>query len=167
MKKLLSLALLFATTFCQAQHATYDSSLFDFWVGNWNATWKTPDGKVAKGTNRIEKILGGTVIQENFSDEQQSFLGTSISVYNPQQKLWHQAWADNQGGYFDFEGAIDGEKRIFRTKLREVNGARIVQRMVFYDIKPDAFNWDWELSKDGGNTWQLQWQINYTRKAEM
>jgi hypothetical protein len=167
MKKPLSILLLFICGTALAQSVPYDSALFDFWVGDWKLTWKGADGKPAKGTNRIERILGGPVIQENFADEQQSFLGTSITVYNPQQKLWHQAWADNQGSYFDFEGAVDGDKRIFHTKPREVNGATIIQRMVFYDIRHDAFMWDWEISKDAGKTWQLQWQISYARKSGM
>jgi hypothetical protein len=167
MKNSFTIKLILITCSAHSQTTPYDSALFDFWVGNWNLTWKNPDGTLAKGTNRIEKILGGTVIQENFSDEQQSFLGTSISVYNPQQKKWHQAWADNQGGYFDLQGAVDGDKRIFQTQPREVNGAKVVQRMVYYDIKRDAFTWDWELSKDGGKTWQLQWQINYVRETGM
>ncbi len=141
-----------------------DSTLFDFWVGDWDLTWTTNDGKTAKGTNRIVKILDGKVIQENFSFASGEFKGTSISVYNPVKKIWHQAWADTQGGYFDLEGDLDGEKRIFKTKLQQQNGQQIIKRMVFYDIKSGSLTWDWVLSRDGGATWQLQWRINYVRK---
>jgi hypothetical protein len=141
-----------------------DSTLFDFWVGDWDLTWTTNDGKTAKATNRIVKILDGKVIQENFSFSSGQFKGTSISVYNPVKKTWHQAWADTQGGYFDLEGDVDGDKRIFKTKPQQQNGQQIIRRMVFYDIKPGSLKWDWELSRDGGATWQLQWRINYVRK---
>ena len=140
-----------------------DSTLFDFWVGNWSASWKNADGTDGKGSNRITKILDDKVIFENFEDSK-GFKGTSISVYNPQKKEWHQAWADNQGGYFDFEGFVEGEKRGFKTKPKEANGKAYVSRMVFYDIKKDSFNWDWEGSTDGGKTWQLNWRINYKKK---
>lgn len=141
-----------------------DSALFDFWVGDWDLTWKNASGKIEKGTNSVVKILDGKVIQENFSFASGAFKGTSISVYNSSRKIWHQAWADSQGGYFDFEGDVDGNKRIFKTRLREQNGQKIIQRMVFYDIKSDSFTWDWEQSRDGGVTWQLQWRINYVRR---
>ena len=140
-----------------------DSSLFDFWVGKWDLSWSNGDGTKGSGTNTIEKILDGKVIQENFVDVK-GFKGTSISVYNSTRKTWHQAWADNQGGYYDFDGDVDGDKRIFKTKGRVINGNTYIQRMVFYNITQQSMVWDWELSKDGGKTWELQWRINYVRK---
>ena len=141
-----------------------DSTLFDFWVGKWDLTWTNSQGLIERGTNHIEKIIGGKVIQENFSFASGTFKGTSISVYNPAKQTWHQAWADTQGSYFDFVGDVEGEKRIFKTRVKEQGGQMIIQRMVFYDIKSDSLKWDWEISRDGGSTWQLQWRINYVRK---
>lgn len=140
---------------------------FDFWVGNWDLTWEMANGATGKGVNIIEKTLDGKVIQENFealdAGQISGFKGTSISVYNPRSKSWHQAWADNQGGYFDFIGEIDGDKRIFKTKAIERDGQTIISRMVFYEIEKDQFKWDWERTTDGGKTWNLQWRINYQR----
>ncbi len=147
---------------------TLDSASFDFWVGKWDLTWDDGDGKVGKGTNHIVKTLDQKVIQENFvamKGQLAGFKGTSLSVFNPNKKEWHQAWADNQGGYFDFIGDFDGDKRIFKTKPFERDGKTLVLRMVFYDISDEALTWDWERSEDGGKTWSLRWQINYV-KAE-
>lgn len=141
-----------------------DSTLFDFWVGDWNLEWINADGSKSYGTNKIEKTLDGKVIQENFRYPKGGAKGISISVYNTKQKTWHQAWADNGGSYYDFEGAVDGEKRIFKTKEKEVNGTKVTQRMVFYNIQTNSMSWDWELTKDDGKSWQLQWRIFYTRK---
>jgi hypothetical protein len=156
--------LLFPCSISAQSLSVHDSALFDFWIGDWDLTWKNASGKTEKGTNSIVKILDGKVIQENFSFASGTFKGTSISVYNATKKTWHQAWADTQGSYFDFEGDVEGNKRIFRTRLREQNGQKIIQRMVFYDIERDSLTWDWELSRDGGVTWELQWRINYLRK---
>lgn len=165
MKNTLLLVLCFLSVMVSAQitPSQTDSTLFDFWVGKWDLTWDNSDGTKGSGTNTIERILDGKVIQENFVD-QKGFKGTSITVFNPVRKTWHQAWADNQGGYYDFDGLGDGTKRIFKTKGKEINGIKYVQRMVFYDIEKDALKWDWELSKDGGVTWQLQWRIFYKRR---
>ena len=142
---------------------------FDFWVGKWDLKWDLGEGKVGRGVNHIVKTLDGKVIQENFeatdSGPMTGFKGTSISVFNPNTKVWHQAWADNQGGYFDFRGEIDGDKRIFKTKPLVNKDQNLVMRMVFYDISEDAFTWDWERSQDGGETWTLAWRINYTRSS--
>lgn len=147
-------------------YAQLDSTTFDFWVGKWDASWQNPQGVTEKGTNFIEKILDGRVIQEHFvilSGQNKGFKGTSISVYNPVTKSYHQAWADNSGGYFDFIAEVDGEKKIFTTQPRKRGDDTIIQRMVFYDIKHESFTWDWELTKDHGKTWSLQWRIHYTR----
>lgn len=140
---------------------------FDFWVGEWEVSWDEGEGRVGKGINTIEKILDEAVIQENFrilEGQNAGFKGTSISVYQKRFETWRQAWADNQGGYFDFRGNIEGDKRIFQTTDRNMgDGSTMTQRMVFYDINKDSFTWDWEASKDGGETWTLNWRIQYKR----
>ncbi|MEO9483615.1 MAG: hypothetical protein ABJG47_09230 [Ekhidna sp.] len=152
------------TAYTQApQPSAEDLSKLDFWVGKWNLTWEG-----GKGTNLIEKKLDGRVIQENFEAIEGGFkgyLGTSISTFNPQDGKWHQAWADNNGGYIDLVGIMDGETRIFQmTSPRQLpNGTTSISRMRFYNIQKDSFVWDWEASADGGESWQLSWRINYQR----
>lgn len=152
-----------------AQEVDKATTQYDFWLGDWNLTWDDGNGTIGKGTNRIQIILDGVVIQENFEalvGQLKGFKGTSISVYNPTTKQWKQAWADNQGSYFNFVGEIDGDKRIFKTQVFVRGEKKIIQRMVFYDITHDKLTWDWEKSEDGGTTWQLQWRINYERAKE-
>ncbi|MCR9133659.1 MAG: hypothetical protein NXI08_13840 [bacterium] len=140
---------------------------FDFWVGNWDLTWQHTDGSEGTGTNLIEKTLDGVVIQENFralTGAYAGLKGTSLSVYNPQTKTWKQAWADNQGSYFDFTGVVENGQRIFQTEEQTLaDGRTLIQRMRFYDIEQDTFKWDWESSFDGGVTWTLNWRIFYRR----
>jgi hypothetical protein len=45
-----------------------------------------------------------------------------------------------------------------------VRGEACKQRMVWYNIESDRFDWNWERSDDGGNTWRVLWQIKYKRK---
>lgn len=139
---------------------------FNFWLGEWELTWEDSDGSIANGTNYIERVLDGMVIKENFeahSGSYEGYKGKSYSVYNPRTGLWHQTWVDNNSGYLDFQGEIDGDKRIFLRKGVNPQGNEILQRMVFHDISKDSFTWDWELSEDNGQTWQLRWQIFYER----
>ncbi len=144
-----------------------DGTEFDFWVGDWNLTWEYPDGSQGTGTNHIIKTLDGKVLQENFqatdSGAYSGFKGTSISVYNPNSKSWHQAWADNQGGYFNFTGIVENGQRIFQTSGTGTEGKPIL-RMRFYQIQDNSLTWDWERSTDDGQTWELRWRIYYKRK---
>jgi hypothetical protein len=158
---LLSCALV-TSSFSQENENTW----FDFWVGAWDATWEEANGKTGKGTNVIQKTLDNTVLQENFKvieGSSKGYLGTSLSVYNPKKKTWHQGYADNQGAYFNFIGERQGDKRIFKTEMVVAGEKQIIQRMVFYDIKEKTMTWDWESSEDGGRTWKLNWRISYTR----
>ena len=143
---------------------------FDFWIGKWEATWDEGEGKTGKGTNQIEWILDDKVIQEHFEiveGQSKGFKGTSISVYRSKQQEWRQAWADNQGGYYDFIGSVDGSKRIFQTQaIKQSDGQYLIQRMVFYNIEENTMIWDWESSLDQGKTWTLLWRIHYERIEE-
>ena len=153
---LLLLTMLSLTVYAQDQ-----SQAFDFWVGTWEVKWQG-----GSGINTITKTVDDKVLQENFeiTDGQNTgFKGTSISVYNPKSGLWHQAWADNNGGYYNFIGEIGEGKRIFKTLPIEKDGKTYIQRMAFKNIKEDGFNWYWEGSQDGGNTWNLLWEIAYSR----
>lgn len=150
----------------QNKSETDSENAFDFWVGDWEVSWQTADGKTITARNTIEKTLDGKVLQENFVDANSGFKGTSISVFNPKDNTWHQAWADNQGGYFDFIGETEKHKRIFKTHPQKDGNKTIIKRMVFKDITAETFTWDWELSDDAGQTWTLQWRIHYKRLAQ-
>jgi hypothetical protein len=130
---------------------------FDFWLCEWEVSW----GEDSKGTNHVLRILGDKIIQENFSSP--DLQGMSVSSYNPNRELWCQTWVDNSGTYLDFTGKFeDGKMILMRDAV--IKGQAIKQRMVWYNIEADQFDWNWERSDDEGKTWQVQWQIKYKRK---
>jgi hypothetical protein len=139
----------------------------DFWVGEWDLTWPAQgSGPAGTGTNRVEKILGGCVIQENFAGGgPQPLNGHSVSTYSVREKVWKQTWVDDQGGYLDFTGTFqNGEMRLSRHAVGPDGKPRLM-RMVFTNIKPDSFDWRWEASADDGKTWKVNWPIHYKRKG--
>lgn len=130
---------------------------FDFWLGGWNCTW-ADDGKA---TNHVLRIMSDKVIQENFDGA--GLIGMSVSVYDPERKVWCQTWVDNSGSYLDFTGKFeDGKMILMRDAI--VKGEACKQRMVWYNIETNEFDWNWERSDDSGNTWRVLWQIKYKRK---
>ena len=132
-------------------------SQFDFWLGEWDCTW----GEDGKGTNHVLRIMDDKIIQENFSAPE--LKGMSVSVYDSERKLWCQTWVDNNGSYLDFTGGFN-EGKMLLSRDAIVRGEACKQRMVWYNIKTDQFDWNWERSDDAGNTWRVQWQIKYKRK---
>ena len=129
---------------------------FDFWLGEWEARW-AEDGK---GTNHVERILDDKVVQEDFQGT--DLHGLSFSVYDNVRRLWCQNWVDNSGSYLDFTGKFeDGKMILVRDAI--VRGEKCKQRMVWFDIHEDQFQWNWERSDDNGQTWRTLWHIQYTR----
>lgn len=163
MSRYLFILLLFISLSVKAQDADVLKA-FDFWVGEWEAHWIDANGNEIIGENRIEKIMGGSVFQEHFSDTSTGFLGGILSVFSPADSLWHQAWADNSGGYIDLVGIIEKDIRIFQTRPVVSGDNTIIRRMLFYNIGPKSFDWDWEISTDGDKTWALRWRIKYIKK---
>ena len=137
---------------------------FDFWLGKWSLTW----GENGKGTNTIRRILGGCVIEEQFDGTPSTpLVGMSVSTWSTHWTRWHQTWVDNQGSYLDFTGEWDDiDEKMILSRSDVVQGKPVQQRMVWYDITPDALEWNWERSEDGGMTWDVQWNIHYRRVVD-
>lgn len=142
-------------------------SLYDFWVGEWHLTWTNKDGEEYHGENIIRRIMDDHVIEENFralDGNLAGFEGKSWTVYDQASSQWKQTWVDNQGSYLDFTGQTDGDKRIFIREGTGPDGKKVYSRMVFHHITADAFDWDWQRSRDGTG-WETVWAIHYERKS--
>lgn len=135
---------------------------FDFWLGEWDVTWG--DGQHAR--NRIEAVLDGHVILENFDGRAAIPLqGMSVSVFHPVREVWQQTWVDNTGNYWSFAGRLAEGRMILATTV-ERDGQPIGLRMVWFNLQPNALDWHWERSDDGGQTWSVLWALHYTRRAQ-
>jgi len=169
MRNLLTPLLLCISLFAYSQPDIPEEQYFDFWIGEWSLTWQDSDSTIGTGKNIIARVLNDKVIKENFEGLTgllEGYIGKSWSVFNPQTKEWKQTWVDNQGAYLDFRAEFSGENRMFVRKFTGPKGKEVYQRMVFRDIKENSFTWDWQSSLDGGETWNLQWQIQYKRSEE-
>lgn len=146
-----------------------DSTLFDFWLGDWEASWQENGSVKVLGENHLSRDFKGWVIHEQFKvndGASKGFEGASWTVFNKREQKWLQTWVDNGGAYMAFDGKLDGNNRIFERTTIDKKGNSLMQRMVFKDIKPESFTWDWESSADGGKTWKLSWQIFYKRMSK-
>jgi hypothetical protein len=129
------------------------ASDFDFWLGSWRVSW----GDDAWGTNRIEKILDGRVVREEFDGRPGTTLrGWSLSAYHEEDGVWQQAWVDDQGGFLVFRGG-------FRGGVMELAGDRRGEpvRMRWLDIGDDSLTWVWE--RQAGGKWETLWKLSYDR----
>ena len=91
--------------------------------------------------------------------------GMSVSIYDVRSGAWKQTWVDNQGGYLDFTGEFKDGQMILSRQAKTPDGKPVQQRMVWKNIFPAAFDWSWERSLDGGQTWQVLWPLHYQRSG--
>ena len=147
--------------------AAAEQKQLDFWVGEWELTWPgAKSGDLGHGTNSIQRLLDGCVVQENFSAQASGHLrGTSVSTFDANAGKWKQTWVDNEGGYLDFVGEFKDGQMILQREAVGKNGAKSLQRMVWKNIGANQLDWSWEASQDGGKSWQVQWPIHYKRKS--
>src|ERR1051326_941533 len=135
----------------------------DFWLGDWDVYDLKSGAK--DGTNRIEKILKGCAIIENWSDSTASE-GKSLFYVVRATGQWRQVWVEDSGGMKEkalldsytgdglrFQGEIlhrDGTSHLDRTTLQPTVGSRVRQTI--------------EISRDHGKTWEVVYDAEYRRR---
>lgn len=154
----------------QERCASAEARQLDFWLGEWELSWPASqtggeEGETGTGTNKLTRLFGDCVIEENFATSDGKFQGRSVSVYDEAAGIWRQTWVDSAGTYLSFTGGKTEDGFELRTEPSERDGETVVQRMVFTDITDDSLHWTWQGSRDGGTTWNDLWNISYSRTA--
>ncbi|HVT73044.1 MAG TPA: hypothetical protein VHD61_07895 [Lacunisphaera sp.] len=131
----------------------------DFWVGTWKVV--LADGQKA-GDNRIEKLLGGFALQENWS-EPDHHEGKSWFYFHRLENRWKQVWVTD-GGFVkekaQEEGAPPGSVR-FQGVVIGKGGVRILDRTTLTPMPEGRVRQVIETSRDEGATWQTGFDAIY------
>lgn len=137
---------------------------FDFWIGDWDVF--SPNGQQA-GESHVELILDSCIIFENWKSANGRYAGKSFNKYNSTKKQWTQNWVDDKGGGNDFYGSFTDEKMILQTEpflLKKDTMA--IRRMTFFHLSIDKVRQLGEISRDNGNTWAVQYDLEYRRRKQ-
>lgn len=134
---------------------------FDFWIGDWDVT--TPDGKPA-GTNRIEVVLGGCALLENW-DGAGGGSGKSLSLYVAADKQWNQTWVDSSGNRAVLTGGLEGTRMVLRNAWTTPAGAHMRTELSWTPLPDGTVRQVWKQSKDDGKTYQTTFDGLYRKRA--
>ena len=155
---------------------------FDFWYGRWHnrnrrlvkrlqgcTEWETFDAIGAAWP-----LPGGIGNYDDFvpQDWRPGFVGMSLRIFSPQTKLWSIYWLENQtgglkdgellppviGGFKDGVGIFEGDDTF--------EGKPIRVRFVWSDITPTSARWEQFFSPDGGQSWESNWVMEFTRVSD-
>lgn len=132
---------------------------FDFWVGAWDVFG--PDGEKA-GTNVIEKRDGGCTLLESWTSASGG-TGTSINFYDERAGRWHQTWMGSGGGALYLDGGLDEDGNMV---LSSDPDASPIQRITWTPNDDGTVRQHWQVSKDGGQTWETAFDGTYVRRGE-
>ncbi len=133
---------------------------FDFWIGEWRVT--TQQGQFV-GDNRIERVEGGCLLQENWTDGRGE-TGRSMNFFDAVLGKWRQVWMSPTGGALELTGEFkDGAMR-FVGERHDINGKTVPARLTFFKLGADKVRQFAEHSTDGGKTWTTSYDFLYTRK---
>ena len=148
---------------------------FDFLLGTWdvNATRRNPDGSVLhyEADWRATSLDGGRMVMDEFrargADGKPVSNYVTLRTYSPATRRWEMAglasmqpaapmkwqgvWRDGEM-HIEAEGA-DPQGRAVRTRIR------------FFDIRPDSFAWESQVSLDGGTRWMPAASLSARRVA--
>jgi len=137
-----------------------EAKQFDFWVGNWKVT--TPDGTVA-GHNNIKSILGGRVVQENYTTPG-LYSGHSYNSYNEGKTRWEQFWVDNTGTVLHLTGGLnDGGQMVLSGERVNPQGQTVMDRITWTPNEDGTVRQQWEVCAVGEETWSTLFDGTYTR----
>jgi hypothetical protein len=138
--------------------SSVEARQFDFWIGEWTVT---ANGKEA-GTNRITSILGGCVLLEEY-ESPGGYAGKSFNFYDESTGKWHQTWVDNSGLRLRLTGEFaDGRMVLSGTSQR--TGKTVIDRITWHNNPDGTVRQVWDVSGDGGATWNTVFDGLYTRK---
>jgi tetratricopeptide (TPR) repeat protein len=129
---------------------------FDFWVGDWDVF--AADKQV--GHNRIERILGGCALQENWTDLYGD-TGRSLNYYDPASGKWKQNWVDENGGLVWYEGEVRDGEMLFHGENIAADGRKLLARVRLGPLTDGTVHHVIEHSKDGGKTWAVAFDAVY------
>lgn len=132
---------------------------FDFWVGEWRVTWKTPQGQPAEGRNSIQRVLDGCAIEEHWHGDDGSE-GKSLSFFDPSAQRWHQAYVDKTAQPLLLEGAFEGRSLVLTGKSRR-GGLETFHRITWSPLA-DGVRQHWEQSANG-RTWETVFDGRYEK----
>jgi hypothetical protein len=150
---------------------------FDFWMGSWQVhnrrlrerlagsdEWDEFESKVV-----ARPILDGLGNEDEFrTDYAGGFTGMSFRFFDPDKKRWSIYWADTRrSGELDppVFGSISGDKGVFEGD-DTFEGRPIRVRFIWSGVTTPTPRWEQAFSEDGGETWETNWVMDFTRAGE-
>jgi hypothetical protein len=150
---------------------------FDFWMGSWKVHHRylsrrlegSTDWAEFEATSVARPLLDGLGNEDEFrTDHEGGFIGMSFRFFDPTTGKWSIYWADSRRpGLLDppLIGSFFGDVGIFEG-TDTFEGRPIDVRFTWSGVTTPSPRWEQAFSADGGETWELNWVMEFTRMDE-
>ena len=130
----------------------------DFKLGRFDVT--TAAGEPA-GSARVETVLQGCLMIEHWSGAQGGD-GRAHIYYDAAAGIWHLRYINVDGETLELRGALTSDLVSFVGEA-SFYGMRGLHRMSWVEVAEGRVEQTWDLSADGGATWQPVFRGVYRR----
>jgi hypothetical protein len=134
---------------------------FDFWLGTWDVR-QTGQTSGPAARNVITSTNNGCVVHESWTAPGSA--GQSFNIFDRTRGKWFQIWVDNSGGLHEYSGGIRDGAMVYEGEMpapRPATG-RVRTRLTFTPSVRGVRQFS-ESTRDGGKTWQVNYDLFYTR----
>ena len=126
-----------------------------------SADWITTSGLAT-----IKMVLDGAAQQMDWQGEMMGmkFNGLGLTTYDREAKMWQNSWVDNMSGRQTMTSGemTDGTMILTGTDMKQ--GMKIHVRQTTHNITEKGFEWKYEMSMDGGETYMTAMTATYKKR---
>ncbi|HEX2913196.1 MAG TPA: DUF1579 domain-containing protein [Chloroflexia bacterium] len=133
-------------------------------TANKNAQWEefTAIGGMA------QTQLGGRCKIDFFEGtfpDGEAVKGMAVRTYDEQKDEWSFVWLDNRqpSDWTPLVGRFEGNVGLFYQTIQAADGQPLKVRFTWEKFGHDSARWQQAFSLDGGQTWDTNWIMDYSR----
>ncbi|EFH83897.1 hypothetical protein [Ktedonobacter racemifer] len=119
--------------------------------------------------SRFEKQLEGRAVAEHWEGilpSGEKLLGYSVKAFEPTTQQWSIIWIDNRN-LLDLRpvvGTFEAGVGTFFQVIETPDGQPLHLRLIWDEITATTVRWQQAFSFDGGEHWETNWVMNFTRE---
>jgi hypothetical protein len=145
---------------------------FDFLFGDWRVDHRCLARRGAgceqwiefSGTHSCRPVMGGLCNVEEHDMPTRGLMGCAFRTFDVARRTWAIHWVSSADGLMGepvFGRFAGREGRFYGVDLDAGRPVNVV--FVWKDITPDSCHWSQAFSYDDGKTWELNWEMQFTR----
>ena len=145
---------------------------FDFFHGTWRVEHRRLRERLAgcdewltlEGMAYVRPVLGGLGNIDSLTLDGDDFEGVTLRLFDLEEGIWRIHWADTRRGRLDPPLAGRFHDRVGEFYGDDVHDHRPVKvRFIWRDLDANHASWEQAFSPDGGQTWETNWVMKFTR----